>query len=103
MARRIGGVLGAWMAAFWLVAAGPWASAQAAQPGPKGHVSRPEAKLPEGVKALRGVEFAKVGGHNFGQAQYERLVPIVIAFFDKHLKGAGAPLPAMRRGSPSGG
>jgi acetyl esterase/lipase len=61
MTRRIGGVLAAGVAAFWLMAAGPWASAQAAKPGPNGPVSRPEAKLPEGVKALRGVEYAKAG------------------------------------------
>ena len=35
-------------------------------------------------------EAIKGGGHNFGAAQYERLIPIVLAFLDKHLKGAGA-------------
>jgi len=58
MARRIGGVLATWMVAFGLIAAGPSASAEAAKPGPKGP---PEAKLPEGVNVLRGVEYAKVG------------------------------------------
>jgi dipeptidyl aminopeptidase/acylaminoacyl peptidase len=33
-------------------------------------------------------EAIKGGGHNFGPTQYQRLVPIVLAFFDKHLKGA---------------
>jgi len=56
MTRRMGGVFAAWMTAFLLAVAGQWPSAQAAGP------SQPEAKLPEGVKALRDVEFAKVGG-----------------------------------------
>jgi acetyl esterase/lipase len=42
-------------------------------------------------------EVIKGGGHNFGPAQYERLVPIVTAFFDKHLKGAGATQPASEK------
>ncbi|NQT89359.1 alpha/beta hydrolase [bacterium] len=46
--RRIRSVLAAGAAAFWLMAAGPWASARA-------------AALPQGVKALRNVEYAKVG------------------------------------------
>jgi len=86
MTRRIGGVLGAWMAAFWLVAAGPWASAQAATPG------QPGAKLPEGVKALRGVEFAKVGGKSlqldiYTPTEPKGKLPLVVWIFGGAWRG----------------
>jgi len=86
MTRRTGGVFAAWTTAFLLVVAGPWPSAQAAAPG------QPRAKLPEGVKALRDVEFAKVGGKSlqldiYTPTEPKGKLPLVVWIFGGAWRG----------------
>ncbi|HUT33484.1 MAG TPA: alpha/beta hydrolase [Planctomycetota bacterium] len=86
MTKRNGGVFAAWMTAFLLVVAGPWAFAQAVTPG------QPGAKLPEGVNVLRDVEFAKVGGKSlqldiYTPTEPKGKLPLVVWIFGGAWRG----------------
>ena len=90
MTKRIGGVLAAGVAAFCLMATGPWPSAHAASPSKSS--GQPGAKLPESVKVLRDVEFAKVGGKSllldvYTPTEPKGKLPLVVWIFGGAWRG----------------